>query len=173
MSVRHSLLAILEAGPVHGYGLKSRFEAATGDVWPLNVGQVYTTLGRLERDGLVRTDVEEGQKTYRITEAGRTELRRWFATPLSRAAAPRHELALKLVFAARSGPGAVADVVRSQAAVTGRSLDELTRVRDGAGEDAEVGWLLVLEALIGQTEAEIRWLRCCAERLAGVPEHAG
>ena len=167
MSVRHSLLAILDAGPVHGYGLKSRFERATGDLWPLNVGQVYTTLGRLERDGLVAVEADDGQKTYRITDAGRGELRRWFATPLSRSAVPRQELALKLVFAAREGPRAVAEVARRQRAVTGRSLEELRKVRAGAEDDAEAGRLLVLEALILQTEAEIRWLEHCEDRQAG------
>jgi hypothetical protein len=80
VSVRHSLLALLSAGPMHGYGLKTEFEAATGDVWPLNVGQVYTTLGRLERDGLVTAGTDaDGQKVYEITGAGRDELGRWFS----------------------------------------------------------------------------------------------
>ena len=53
MSVRQSLLALLREGPRYGALLKADFEARTGGVWPLNVGQVYTTLARLERDGLV------------------------------------------------------------------------------------------------------------------------
>src|SRR5690348_16443418 len=93
VSVRHSLLALLSAGPTHGYGLKTEFEAATGEVWPLNVGQVYTTLGRLERDGLVTAGADaDGQKVYEITEAGRDELGRWFETPVPREVAPRQEL---------------------------------------------------------------------------------
>src|SRR6266536_1269635 len=104
VSVRHSLLALLSAGPMHGYGLKTEFEAATGDIWPLNVGQVYTTLGRLERDGLVTAEADaDGQKVYEITEAGRGELGRWFETPVPREVIPRQELAIKLVFAVRSG----------------------------------------------------------------------
>lgn len=115
MSVRHSLLALLDAGPLHGYGLKSEFETATGDVWPLNVGQVYTTLGRLERDGLVVVETDDdGQKVYGITDAGREELRRWFKTPVAREVVPRQELAIKLVFAMRSGVADVAEVVQRQ-----------------------------------------------------------
>src|SRR5947207_1083293 len=53
MSVRHALLALLSEGPKYGLQLREEFEAGTGEVWPLNVGQVYTTLQRLERDGLV------------------------------------------------------------------------------------------------------------------------
>ena len=74
MSVRHALLALLREGPKYGLQLRQEFEARTGDVWPLNVGQVYTTLQRLERDGLVEADdsTEEGpQKGFHITEDGR------------------------------------------------------------------------------------------------------
>ena len=73
MSVRHALLALLSDGPKYGLQLRNEFEARTGEVWPLNVGQVYTTLQRLERDGLVASDdADEGpQKGYRITGEGR------------------------------------------------------------------------------------------------------
>ncbi|MGH2718897.1 MAG: PadR family transcriptional regulator, partial [Actinomycetota bacterium] len=111
MSVRHSLLALLDNGPMHGYGLKSEFEAATRDVWPLNVGQVYSTLSRLERDGLVAVETEaDGQKVYSITEPGRIELRRWFETPVAREVVPRQELAIKLVLAMRFGSPYLDDV---------------------------------------------------------------
>ena len=53
MSVRQSLLAILDQGPCYGYQLRAEFDRRTGSTWPLNVGQIYNTLDRLERDGLV------------------------------------------------------------------------------------------------------------------------
>ncbi len=56
MSVRHALLALLSEGPKYGRRLRQEFEVRTGEMWPLNVGQVYTTLQRLERDGLVESD---------------------------------------------------------------------------------------------------------------------
>src|SRR6202012_3215532 len=59
MSVRHALLALLSEGPKYGLQLRQEFVARTGEVWPLNVGQVYTTLQRLERDGLVESVGEE------------------------------------------------------------------------------------------------------------------
>ena len=77
MSVRHALLALLSEGPKYGLQLRQEFEARTGEVWPLNVGQVYTTLQRLERDGLVESDEadEDGpQKGFRITAEGGEEL---------------------------------------------------------------------------------------------------
>ena len=50
MSVRHALLALLSEGPKYGLQLREEFEARTGEVWPLNVGQVYQTLQRLAPD---------------------------------------------------------------------------------------------------------------------------
>jgi len=173
MSVRHSLLALLERGPQYGYGLKSEFEAATGQMWPLNVGQVYTTLGRLERDSLVKAAVEaDGQKVYRLTDAGRLELEAWFSSAVSRDAVPRQELALKLIFAARSPSADIQQVIQKQRATTVRSLQELTRLKgaggDGTGDDLtdDLAWTLTLDGLLFQGEAEIRWLDLCEARLA-------
>ena len=75
MSIKHALLALLSEGPKYGLQLRQEFEAGTGQVWPLNVGQVYTTLQRLERDGLIEsdddTDADDGtQKRFRITVHG-------------------------------------------------------------------------------------------------------
>jgi len=173
MTVRHSLLALLEQGPRYGYGLKSEFEAATGQMWPLNVGQVYTTLARLERDRLVEVHVEaDGQKMYRLTDAGRAELDAWFSSAVSREAAQRQELALKLIFAVRSPSADVHQVIQRQRAATMRSLQELTRLKvdGGAGDElaAELAWTLTLDGLLFQGEAEIRWLDLCEARLAGV-----
>jgi DNA-binding PadR family transcriptional regulator len=166
VSIRHSLLVLLDAGPMHGYGLKTEFEAATGDVWPLNVGQVYTTLGRLERDELVRSETDaDGQKVYAITEVGRQELRRWFETPVAREVVPRQELAIKLVFAIRSAAADVAAVVQRQRAATMRSLQEFTRLKAQAEAADDLAWLLMLDALIFQAEAEARWLDLCEARL--------
>lgn len=169
MSIRYSLLAILDAGPRHGYALKSAFEAATGSVWPLNVGQVYSTLSRLERDGLVLVAEEgDGQKTYRISDAGRQELRRWFGTPVVREVVPRQELAIKLVFAMRAGPEQVRDVVQRQLVATAASVQEFTRLKATAEGNADLAWLMMLDSFIFQAEAEARWLELCEARLARV-----
>jgi DNA-binding PadR family transcriptional regulator len=175
MSIRHGLLALLEAGPKYGYQLRGEFERATGGTWPLNVGQVYSTLSRLERDGLVTgvgTD-EDGRVRYQITESGSTDLRQWFSTPISREARPRDELAIKLALAL-TVPGAdVRQIVQTQRTATIRTLQEYTRLKrtsptDDADGDVslELSWSLVLDSLIFAAEAEIRWLDHCESRLA-------
>ena len=108
MAVREGLLALLSEGPRHGYQLKTEFEAATGGVWPLNVGQVYTTLDRLERDGLVEVEADAagtaGQKTYAITAAGTQALGEWWEAVPSDDPPPRDELMLKVMMAIEAGP---------------------------------------------------------------------
>src|SRR5690349_21440638 len=104
VSVRHALLALLSEGPKYGLQLRDEFEARTGEVWPLNVGQVYTTLRRLERDGLVSSDDdgEDGaQKGYVLTAAGGKELHAWLDSPADDAAPPRDELMIKVLIAAQ------------------------------------------------------------------------
>src|SRR6201986_2794605 len=104
MSVRHALLALLSEGPKYGLQLREEFEARTGEVWPLNVGQVYTTLQRLERDGLVESDgpADAGPpKGFRITAPGEAELASWLRTPPDLSAPPRDELVIKVLVAMR------------------------------------------------------------------------
>src|SRR6478752_5579218 len=98
MSVRQSLLAILDQGACYGYQLRAEFDRRTGSTWPLNVGQIYNTLDRLERDGLVRKDAVDlqGHVYWRITDDGRSVLRDWLHTPVARADGTRDELTIKL-----------------------------------------------------------------------------
>lgn len=173
MSVRHGLLALLGPEPMYGYQLRAEFESRTGATWPLNVGQVYTTLSRLERDGLVEGagQDDEGHSVYRITPAGRNEVRSWFATPVSRATPPRDELAIKLAMAVTVRGVDVQAVVQGQRTATVRALQDYTRLKAAAAEPAHAGdlaWQLVLESLIFDAEAEVRWLDHCEARLARV-----
>lgn len=173
MSVRHSLLALLERGPMHGYGLKGEFEAATGQLWPLNDGQVYTTLTRLERDGLVAADAgADGQREWRLTRDGREELDAWFSQAVRRDLVPRQELSIKLIFAVRSPSADVHQVIQRQRAATMRSLQELTRLKGDERTD-DLAWTLTLDGLLFQAEAEVRWLDLCEARLAAAGSPAG
>jgi len=166
MSVRHGLLALLDRQPMHGYQLRAEFEASTGYTWPLNVGQVYTTLARLERDGLiVGQPGEEDQRTYAVTPAGRAEVRRWFATPVGRDGPPRNELAIKLALAVTVPGVDVRAVVQAQRTATMRALQEYTRAKSTA-KDGDLSWLLVIDSLVFAAEAEVRWLDHCEARLA-------
>ena len=154
---------------MYGYQLKNEFEASTGSIWPLNIGQVYTTLSRLERDGLVEpTDEpdEEGRVVYRLTDAGHTELTGWFTTPVAANDRPRDELAIKVSLALTTPGVDVHRVVQSQRTATIRHLQELTRLKADANEQNDTAWLLVLDAMIFRAEAEVRWLDHSETRLA-------
>jgi DNA-binding PadR family transcriptional regulator len=160
------LLALLAEGPSYGYQLRTRLETRTGGTWPLNIGQVYTTLSRLERDGLVEATEADGQATYRITAAGRAAVAEWFAGPVERAAPARDELAIKLALAVGSQTVDVRRVVQVQRSATRRAVQELTRIKAAANADADLAGTLVLDALVFQAEAELRWLDHCETRLA-------
>ncbi|MGW7682391.1 helix-turn-helix transcriptional regulator [Kribbella sp. NPDC054772] len=166
MSIKHGLLALLQDEPKYGYQLRGEFEAATGATWPLNIGQVYTTLTRLERDGLVRAASTEGdgRSMYEITDAGRTELAKWFETPVTRESRPRDELAIKLALALAVPGVDVSAVVQRQRMSTMQSLQELTRLKRNS-TDGEISWQLVIESMIFGAEAEIRWLDHCESML--------
>ena len=116
LSVRHALLGLLSEGPKYGLQLREEFEAATGEVWPLNIGQVYTTLQRLERDGLVESDghgADGPQKGFRITPDGTQELARWLRTPPDLSSPPRDELVIKVLVALRLPGTSVHDVLQA------------------------------------------------------------
>jgi DNA-binding PadR family transcriptional regulator len=172
MSIKHGLLALLRAEPKYGYQLRGEFEAATGSTWPLNIGQVYTTLTRLERDGLVQAatdpaagDTGDGRSMYEITDAGRAELTSWFETPVTRESRPRDELAIKLALALAVPGVNVPAVVQRQRAATMESLQELTRLKRNS-RDSDISWRLVLESMIFAAEAEVRWLDHCEAMLS-------
>ncbi len=177
MSVKQALLALLEQGPMYGYQLRAEFEQRTGATWPLNVGQVYTTLARLERDGLVEQvagDVEstegDGHVVYRVTDHGRAEVLEWFTTPVPRTQPPRDELAIKLALAVTVPGVDVGTVIQQQRSATMAALQDYTRLkrtgRLAKPEDTtDLAWGLVLDSLVFSAEAEIRWLDHCEARL--------
>lgn len=167
MGVREGLLALLAQGPRHGYQLKLEFEQATAEVWPVNVGQVYTTLQRLERDGLVAggDPDDEGRVVYELTADGLTEARSWFVTPLDRTVPARDEVTMKLLLAMVAGVVDPAEVVEAQRVATLVALQDYTRLKADA-DTGEVAWALQLERLVMQADAELRWLDRVEDRLA-------
>ncbi|TWE11954.1 PadR family transcriptional regulator [Rudaeicoccus suwonensis] len=175
MSIKFSLLALLDAGPMYGAQLRHEFEQRTGGTWPLNVGQVYTTLSRLERDGLVETTGDaddEGRIAYRLTDSGRAEVSRWWDVPVGRDQAQRNELAIKLALAVTLPGVDVQRIVQAQRTATMTHLRDLTRLKRSA-DDADLAWALVLESLVFADEAEVRWLDHVESKLAQVrPSHA-
>lgn len=171
MSVRQSLLAILDQGPCYGYQLRGEFDRRTGSTWTVNVGQIYNTLDRLERDELVEKTDHDGddQIYYRITDAGRAEVVGWLASPVVRSTATRDELAIKLAVAVTLPGVNIGHVIQVQRAATLRTLQELTTTKNATGDpesSEDLAWLLVVDSLIFSAEAEVRWLDHSEARLA-------
>ncbi|UDY24739.1 PadR family transcriptional regulator [Nocardioides sp. Kera G14] len=175
MSVRNGLLALLSEQPMYGAQLRTEFESRTGDTWPLNIGQVYSTLQRLERDGLVRHGVDGAgdPKTipYSLTDAGQAEVAQWWDTALPTTPDPRDELTIKLALAVTVPGVDVRDLVQRQRAAAMAHLQELTRAKR-AGNDSTLAAELVLERRIFDAEALVRWLDHIEGRLAMNKESA-
>ena len=161
MSIKYALLSLLD------YQLKSAVEGWLGQSWPLNIGQVYTTLARLERDGLVALgEVDaQGRQTYQIAPAGRAALADWFATPVPRDGLVRDELLVKLVAAVAAGDGTALGVIRAQRTATLELLQQHTRHKAQAERRGDLPRLVVADLLIAQAEAEVAWLELCEARL--------
>jgi DNA-binding PadR family transcriptional regulator len=177
MSVRQSLLAILDQGPCYGYQLRMEFDRRTGSTWPLNVGQIYNTVDRLERDGLVEKGEpdEHGHIYFEITDAGRAEVRSWLSSPVERSSGTRDELAIKVAVAATLPGVDVTDVIQTQRRASLTQLQALQRTKyAGADPDGpqELAWSLVVDSMIFAAEAEVRWLDHTEQRLRMHPQHA-
>jgi len=164
MGVREGLLALLDDGPHHGYQLKTTFEGATGGVWPLNVGQVYSTLERLERDGLVTVIEVDAQKSYQLTADGREELGAWWRAVPVGDPPPRDELMLKVLLAIERRPDDALDVVTRQRTALFALLQQ--RRRELRQAPPSLAARLVADALVVRAEADLRWLDLCESRLA-------
>jgi len=172
MGIKEGLLTLLAQGPAHGYQLKLDFEAATGEAWPLNVGQVYTTLQRLDRDGLVdlvETD-GEGRVIYAITAAGRGLLQAWMLTPVERTVTNRDDVSMKLLLSMASGVVDPVEVIAIQRDATMAGIQDYTRLKNRTDPD-DLAWLLHIDRLILRAEAELRWLDRVEDRL-GQPGRA-
>jgi len=176
MSVRHSLLAILDQGPCYGYQLRAEFDRRTGSAWPINVGQIYNTLERLERDGLVTRDAadEQGHVFWRITAAGRAEAAAWLASPVGRGGGTRDELAVKVALAATLPGVDLAEVIGNQLRAT---VAQLRALEDEAAGDPperaeELAASVVRDAMIAATRAQAEWLERTERRLRDHPHRA-
>jgi DNA-binding PadR family transcriptional regulator len=167
MSVRHALLALLSEGPKYGLQLREEFEARTGEVWPLNVGQVYTTLQRLERDSLVESDdtADDGpQKGFRITPDGERELAGWLRTPPDLASPPRDELVMKVLVAMRVPGTDVHGVIQVHRRYLVQLMQQWTRIKEDEAQ-SDLNLALVVDAELFRLDAVVRWLDTADGRL--------
>jgi DNA-binding PadR family transcriptional regulator len=161
------MLALLSERPKYGLQLRQEFESRTGDVWPLNVGQVYTTLQRLERDGLVESDdtSDEGpKKGFRITAQGQTELNNWLRTPPDLSSPPRDELVIKILVALGLPGLDVHEVIQVHRRYLVEVMQQWTRLKE---DDTrfDLNFALVVDAEIFRLDSLIRWLDTADGRL--------
>jgi DNA-binding PadR family transcriptional regulator len=167
MSVRHALLALLSEGPKYGLQLRQEFEERTGEVWPLNVGQVYTTLQRLERDGLVESDdgADEGpQKGFRITAEGEEELADWLRTPPDLSLPPRDELVIKVLVAARLPGVDVHEVIQVHRRYLVELMQQWTHLKEDEAQ-FDLSFALAVDAELFRLDSVVRWLDTADGRL--------
>lgn len=166
MSIRHALLALLSEGPKYGLRLREEFEHRTGEVWPLNVGQVYATLKRLERDDLIEHDGPDDirEKSYRLLPAGRTELERWLDSTPEVGKPERRDLVLRILIAATTPGVDVPRLIQRHRRHLVTLMQEYTRLKVDAGTD--IAFLMVSDSEIFRAEADIRWLDACEVRLS-------
>jgi DNA-binding PadR family transcriptional regulator len=175
MSIKFAILGILAEGDLHGYDLKSSFDERVGDFWSLNYGQIYSTLDRLEKDGLVSHDREAQEKRpdrkiFRITPAGREELAQWLAAPVTRIRALRDEFFIKLVFLVKSDPAAVLALIDRQKTLYLKQMNRLTQrklalKKEAVGNGAALASELLIDAGLFHVEADIRWLTLCEAKI--------
>ncbi|KUH35761.1 MULTISPECIES: PadR family transcriptional regulator [Streptomyces] len=170
MSIGHTLLGLLEAGPRHGYDLKRAFDEKFGHDRPLHYGQVYSTMARLLKNGLVEVDaVEPGEgperKRYAITGAGVTDVERWLTSPEKPEPYLQSTLYTKVVLALLTGRSAT-DLLDTQRAEHLRLMRELTRRKKG-GDLADQ---LICDHALFHLEADLRWLELTAARLDQLAE---
>jgi DNA-binding PadR family transcriptional regulator len=175
MSVRHALLALLSEGPKYGLQLREEFEARTGEVWPLNVGQVYTTLQRLERDGLVETANGDAapaehdtpgapQKAFRITPAGSAELNEWLRVPPDLSSPPRDELVMKVLVAITVPGTDVHEIIQAHRTYLVQLMQEWTRLKEDE-DGTDLAFSLVVDAELFRLDSVVRWLDAADGRL--------
>ena len=166
--MKYPVLALLNEGPAHGYELKTAFEERYGEAWPaVNIGQIYSTLQRHERDGYVTFEVVEqadrpDKKVYHLTEDGRAALREWLEGP-ARATRLRDQFFLKFLLAAETGLADPFELLERQRATALRALRDLSElpIEADRGDAA-----LLVEGAALHLQADIRWLDRCEEYLA-------
>jgi DNA-binding PadR family transcriptional regulator len=172
--MRELFLALLGGEGAHGYELKQSLEQEFGDLLPaVNAGQIYVTLGRLERDGLVVGRAVpgngRGKRVYELTDEGRETLAAWIEAPVS-SRGLKHEFFMKLVVLASTRLAEPRELLEVQRREYLQSLRDLNALLDanGKGPAAE----LLVEGAILRLKADLEWLELIEQRLALREEQA-
>ena len=165
------VLAMLAKEPSHGYELRARLREALGPVGEaMNAGQIYVTLGRLEKAGLVTCEHSPGspdrpdRKVYELTPAGQQRVTDW----LTEVSWPKPDLAefhLKLIAAAAAGLADPISIVDAQRRELLRRLRDAQRAAMAEPDRSDAG--LLLEGIVLRLQADLRWLEACERNWAG------
>jgi DNA-binding PadR family transcriptional regulator len=170
--LKYAVLALLSRARQHGYELKTVFEKLLGGTWPLNIGQIYLVLTKLEQEGLVDAervpqDKVPDRKVYSITETGRKELIDWLEEPVVGPVKLRDEMFLKVILQQAAGLGDADELIWKQRRGHLDALAQLARLRDQVDTDQPTA--LLLDGLMLRMEADLKWLDLCEERSQGRP----
>jgi DNA-binding PadR family transcriptional regulator len=170
MSLKYGILGLLAERPLHGYEVKTRFEELLGGTWAVNIGQVYATFQRLERDDLIEAVGERGDRgklAYRLTDVGRQNLEEWLETPDAEPQPMREEVYVKLLLGNRLGNGSLERLLSRQRSVHQQRLEDLAELEGRASRENQRGVVLMLKGAILHTEAELQWLDQCSADITG------
>jgi DNA-binding PadR family transcriptional regulator len=168
MSLRFGILGLLSQEPLHGYEIKQRFEDLLGGTWQVNIGQVYTTFQRLERDHLIQpegTRGDRGKLTYTITDEGRQALKSWLSQPSEHPQQLREDIYVKLLLAGRVANGQLDSILNSQRRVCLQQLHDLGVLEASGRREGRTDLVLMVKGAILHTEADLKWIEACAEQL--------
>jgi DNA-binding PadR family transcriptional regulator len=171
MSLRYGILGLLVEAPLHGYEIKSRFETLLGRTWEVNIGQIYSTLQRLERDGLIEAVGERGDRgklAYQATAPGRRQLEEWLIEPETEPQYLRDALSIKLLLLRRLTKGSVDILLAKQRRVYLQRLRDLTALERQARQEGRSDLALLIRGAVIHTEADIKWMDVCLEEIASL-----
>ena len=161
LSLKFGVLGLLKGEPLHGYEVKTRFEAMLGGTWDVNIGQIYTTLQRLERDGLVRpvgARGDRGKQAYELSAEGSKALDQWLAQPDSGPQQLHEEIYVKLLLATRIANGNLQDMLGRQKRAYLQRLRDLNRLEERARRDGRLDLARLVRGALLHTEADLKWM---------------
>jgi len=161
VSLKYGVLGLLTGEPLHGYEVKNRFEAMLGGTWEVNIGQIYTTLQRLERDGLVRPAGPRGDRckqTYELLPEGRRALEQWLAEPDNGPQTLHEDIYVKLLLATRIANGDLQPLLARQKRAYLQRLRDLNRLEERARRDGRIDLARLVRGALLHTEADLKWI---------------
>ena len=176
MSLKYGVLGLLKGEPLHGYEVKTRFEAMLGGTWEVNIGQIYTTLQRLERDGLVRpvgSRGDRGKQSYELSPAGQQALDRWLAEADSGPQQLHEDIYVKLLLATRIANGGLQQLLARQKRAYLQRLRDLNRLEERARRDGRIDLARLVRGALLHTEADLKWIDELSSERFGAKGAAG